>query len=186
MAVNTPSLQEGIKEAPDFSLKGTDNKLYSLQSFTANKDFRGLVVAFICNHCPYVKAILDRIIRDAVDLRKHGIFFVAVMPNDYNTYPEDSFPNMQDVAQAKSFPFPYLLDDTQETARAYGAVCTPDFFGFDASLKLVYRGRLDASRKEAEPNAPRDLYEAMLAVSQNKPITRPQIAGIGCSVKWRD
>ena len=119
---------------------------------------------FICNHCPYVKAVIDRIVRDANELKRYGINTVAISSNDVAHYPEDSFDNMKRFAKEHGFTFPYLYDESQEVARAYDAVCTPDFFGFNGKLELQYRGRLDASRKEAGPaDARRELFEAMRA-----------------------
>ena len=141
---------------------------------------------FICNHCPYVKAVLDRIVRDARGLETFGIRSVAIMSNDPTDYPEDSFAEMKRIARELDFPFPYLLDDTQAVAKAYGAVCTPDFFGYDAGLQLQYRGRLDASRKEtAQPDARRELFEAMVQVANTGQGPAQQVPSIGCSIKWR-
>src|SRR5205807_2069943 len=128
------------------------------QNLAAVRGPNGLVVMFICNHCPYVKAVIERIVRDCRDLGAHGVGSVAVMSNDPSEYPEDSFENMKRIAREKGFPFPYLLDETQDVARAYGAACTPDFFGFNAGLELQYRGRLDASRRDPVPNALRELF----------------------------
>ena len=142
---------------------------------------------FICNHCPYVKAVRERIVRDAAELKPEGIGCVAIMSNDPTDYPEDSFDNMQRVAREYDFSFPYLLDETQEVAKAYGAVCTPDFFGYNARLALQYRGRLDASRKETAPEgARRDLFEAMKQVAATGQGPQEQIPSMGCSIKWRD
>ena len=141
---------------------------------------------FICNHCPYVKAVRDRILRDARELAGHGIDCVAIMSNDPTDYPEDSFDNMKRVAADYDFPFPYLFDETQAVAKAYGAVCTPDFFGYDSGLGLQYRGRLDASRKEPAPqDARRDLFEAMKQVAETGAGPKEQIPGMGCSIKWK-
>jgi peroxiredoxin len=146
----------------------------------------GLVVAFICNHCPYVKAVIDRIVRDAVDLREHGVGFVAINSNDAVAYPEDSFEAMQAFARDHRMSFPYLRDEDQSIARAYGAACTPDFFGFDADMQLQYRGRLDASRaRAAGPDTRRDLFEAMVQVARSGEGPREQTASIGCSIKWK-
>lgn len=183
VSLNPPVCDFGWKAA-DFDLPGVDGRRYNLD---AVRGPNGLLLMFICNHCPYVKAILDRIIRDARALRPHGIACVAIMSNDPSDYPEDSFDNMVRVAHERNFPFPYLLDATQEVARAYGAVCTPDFFGFNRDLELQYRGRLDASRKEAAPaDARRELYEAMLEVASTGAGPREQIASIGCSIKWKE
>ncbi len=169
--------------AIDFALPGTDGKIWTLDECRGEK---GLLVMFICNHCPYVKAILDRIIRDTRELKQLGINSVAIMANDVTEYEEDSFENMKRIAEQKQFPFPYLYDETQQTAQAYGAVCTPDFFGYNKDLKLQYRGRLDASRKEAAPaDARRDLFEAMKQVAETGRGPQQQIPSIGCSIKWR-
>ena len=168
--------------AIDFDLPGVDGRRHSLGSARGQN---GLLVMFICNHCPYVKAVLDRIIRDTRELATLGIGSIAIMSNDPRDYPEDSWDNMIQVARAHDFPFPYVLDSTQAVARAYGAVCTPDFFGFNGKLELQYRGRLDASRKEAAaPDARRDLFEAMMAVALTGQGPQEQIPGIGCSIKW--
>lgn len=170
-------------KAPDFDLPGVDGKRYSLAETRGPK---GLLVMFICNHCPYVKAVRDRLVRDCAELKLHGIHSVAIMSNDPAEYAEDSFDNMQRVAAEFAYPFPYLLDETQQVAKAYGAVCTPDFFGFNADLELQYRGRLDASRKEAAPpDARRDLFEAMLQVAQTGRGPAEQIPSMGCSIKWK-
>ena len=170
------------KPAVDFSLPGTDGKVWTLEDCRGEK---GLLVMFICNHCPYVKAVLDRLVRDTRELRELGVNSVAIMSNDPHQYEEDSFENMQKIAREKDFPFPYLLDATQEMAKAYGAVCTPDFFGYNADLKLQYRGRLDASRKEAAPeDARRDLFEAMKQVAETGKGPEDQIPSMGCSIKW--
>jgi peroxiredoxin len=168
--------------ATTFNLPGTDGKTYTLDDIRGAK---GTLVMFICNHCPYVKAVLDRIIRDANDLREYGIGVVAINANDPAAYPDDSFDNMKLLAQAKQLPFPYLLDETQEVARAYGAVCTPDFFGYNADLELQYRGRLDASKTSPVPGAIRELYEAMVQVAETGRGPEQQIPSMGCSIKWK-
>lgn len=183
MAAIPPVCDFGWKPV-DFTLPATDG---TTRSILAEAGPNGLVVAFICNHCPYVKAVIDRIVRDASDLKAHGIGFVAVSSNDAVAYPDDSFENMKRFAEAHRFPFPYLYDETQVAARAFDAACTPDFFGFNAAMELQYRGRLDASRKEAGPgDLRRDLYEAMVAVSKTGEGPREQIASIGCAIKWKD
>lgn len=170
--------------APDFALMGVDGRVWTRDEC---KGTHGLVVMFICNHCPYVQAVRERIIRDALVLEPLGVNFVAIMPNDYTKYPEDSLDNMRQVAERYAFPFLYLLDDTQDVAKAYGAVCTPDFFGYNSSLRLQYRGRLDASSKNiAPPETRRDLLEAMRLVAQTGKGPTEQIPSIGCSIKWRD
>ena len=140
---------------------------------------------FISNHCPYVKAVRDRIIRDVTELRQHGVSAIAIMSNDPTDYPEDSFENMARVAQEYHYPFPYVWDATQQTAKAYGAVCTPDFFGFNDQLELQYRGRLDVSRTSPVAGARRDLYEAMIEVARSGKGPAEQIASMGCSIKWK-
>ena len=149
------------------------------------RDEKGLLVMFICNHCPYVKAVLDKLVRDAAELREHGIGSVAICSNDATSYPEDSFENMKALAARMHFPFPYLWDETQAVARAYDAICTPDFFGFNAALELQYRGRLDDAGRAPKPDAPRELYEAMLQVARTGRGPAQQTASIGCSIKWR-
>lgn len=181
-SLETPICNFGWK-AVDFNLLGVDGKHYNL---AAAKGENGLLLMFICNHCPYVKAIRERIVRDVKELRQHGIGTIAIMSNDPADYPEDSFDNMTRVAQKFCFPFPYVWDETQQVAQAYGAVCTPDFFGFNSNLELQYRGRLDASRKETAPaDVRRDLFEAMLQVAQTGRGPEQQIPSIGCSIKWR-
>ncbi|MHB1141604.1 MAG: thioredoxin family protein [Sulfuricaulis sp.] len=177
----TPVCDFGLP-APDFRLPGVDGKVWTPNEARGNN---GLLVMFICNHCPYVKSVRDRIIRDARELKDHGINTVAIMSNDPADYPEDSFDNMKQVAQELNFPFPYLYDETQEVAKAYGAVCTPDFFGYNKDLRLQYRGRLDESRKEAVPDARRDLFEAMKQVAQTGQGPKDQIPSMGCSIKWK-
>jgi peroxiredoxin len=181
-ATETPVCNFGWK-AVDFDLPGVDGKRYNLSSVRGPN---GLLVMFICNHCPYVKAVRPRIVRDCRELKQYGIGSIAIMSNDPTEYPEDSFENMVKVVKEFDFPFPYVLDETQEVARAYGAVCTPDFFGFNADLELQYRGRLDASRKEAAPeNARRELFEAMVQIAKTGRGPREQIPSIGCSIKWK-
>src|SRR5271167_4022929 len=138
-------------KARDFALTGVDGKNYSLADVRGSK---GLLVVFICNHCPYVKASIDRIVAEAKALREIGVGTIAIMPNDTESYPEDSFDRMKTFAARHGFTFPYVIDETQDVARAYDAQCTPDFFGFNAQDELQYRGRLDASRIQPQPNAP--------------------------------
>ncbi|MCV0394202.1 MAG: thioredoxin family protein [Rhizobiaceae bacterium] len=180
----TPPVCDFGWPAIDATLPSTDGQKRSIFGCAGPN---GLVVAFICNHCPYVKAVISRIVRDAADLEAHGIGFVAICSNDASTYPADSFENMKIFAQIHQFGFPYLHDETQAVARAYDAACTPDFFGFNSDFELQYRGRLDASRKEAGPDdLRRDLYEAMVQVAETGQGPRDQIASIGCSIKWKD
>jgi peroxiredoxin len=183
VSLETPVCEFG-KPAIDFALPGVDGRTWTLE---ACRGLNGLLVMFICNHCPYVKAVHERLVRDTRELRDLGIGSVAIMSNDQALYEEDSFENMQAVAQELDFPFPYLLDETQSVAKAYGAVCTPDFFGYNSNLELQYRGRLDASRKETAPaNVRRDLFEAMRLVAETGQGPAEQIPGIGCSIKWRE
>ena len=182
MARTETPVCEYYTPALDFSLPGVDGKIWTLAQARGDK---GLLVMFICNHCPYVQAVLDRIVRDTAELQQHGINAIAIMSNDASEYPEDSFDNMQRIARDMRFSFPYVLDASQETAKVYGAVCTPDFFGYNADLALQYRGRLDESRKEAAPNARRDLFEAMKQVALTGKGPSQQIPSMGCSIKWR-
>jgi peroxiredoxin len=182
-----PALQPPIVDldfkAPDFDLLGVDGKRYTREDVHGQN---GLLVMFICNHCPYVKAIRERLVRDTAELFLHGIKSVAIMSNDVVNYPEDSLPNMQRIASEVGFPFPYLYDETQEVAKAYGAICTPDFFGFNRHLRLRYRGRLDESGRAPVPNVRRELFEGMLHVARTGEAPANQIPSIGCSIKWRE
>ncbi len=181
-SVSPPICDFGWKAEP-FTLTATDGRAYSLEDIRGPK---GTLLMFICNHCPYVLAVLDRMIRDARDLQALGIGVAAICANDAAAYPADSFENMARMARERDFPFPYLHDADQTVARAYDAVCTPDFFGFNADLELQYRGRLDASRREAAPaDAPRELYEAMKQVAETGQGPREQTASMGCSIKWK-
>jgi peroxiredoxin len=169
---------------PDFSLLGVDGKTWSLQDCVGPK---GLLVMFICNHCPYVKAITHKLVRDTSELATLGVNSVAIMSNDPTDYAEDSYQNMQRISREFSYPFPYLVDSTQEVALAYGAVCTPDFFGYNNKLELQYRGRLDASgRQPDEGDVTRDLFLAMKQVAETGQGPEEQVPSIGCSIKWRD
>lgn len=181
VSLETPVCEFG-KPAVDFSLLGVDGKTWTLAQCNGEK---GLLVMFICNHCPYVKAIRERIVRDTNELKSLGINSVAIMSNDQSLYEEDSFENMKAISEEFGFSFPYLLDETQEIAKAYGAVCTPDFFGYNANLELQYRGRLDESRKEsAATDVRRDLFEAMTEVARKGKGPAQQIPSMGCSIKW--
>src|SRR5437667_12532576 len=168
--------------AAEFRLPATDGKTYALNDVAGEK---GTVIVFICNHCPYVKAVIDRMVADARVLMAEGVGFVAMCSHDAASYPEDSFENMKHFAKAHGFPFPYLHDETQTVARAYGAVCTPDFFGYDAERKLKYRGRLDEGRTSPPPKgARRDLVEAMRAIAKTGKGPFTQTPSVGCSIKW--
>lgn len=182
MAESTPVCDFGWK-APAFRLPATDGRTYALDDL---KGPNGTLVMFICNHCPYVQAVLDRIVRDARDLAALGVATVAISANDAEAYPEDGFAHMKEVASAHAFPFPYLYDESQEVARRYGAACTPDFFGFNRGLELQYRGRLDASgRNPGPPAARRELFEAMQAVAETGRGPADQVPSLGCSIKWK-
>lgn len=168
--------------APEFDLPGIDGRRHNLGT---SRGPAGLLVMFICNHCPYVKAVRERIVRDCGELASHGIGSVAIMSNDPGDYPADSFENMKSVAERFRYPFPYLFDETQDVARAYGAVCTPDFFGYNAALRLQYRGRLDASGREPAARTRRELFEAMVLIARTGRGPTEQSASIGCSIKWK-
>jgi peroxiredoxin len=180
-SLTTPPAGPGAPATP-FALPGVDGKTHSLASARGPN---GIVVMFICNHCPYVKAVIDKTVRDMNELRQHGIGAIAVMSNDAAAYPDDSFANMKAFAARHGLTFPYVIDATQGVARAYGAVCTPDYFGFDRDLNLVYRGRLDASGRSSDPAAARELFDAMREVAQTGRTTAVQHAAVGCSIKWR-
>jgi peroxiredoxin len=182
VSLATPSCYFG-KKAIDFILPGVDGRTWSLQQCMGEK---GLLIMFICNHCPYVKAVQDRIVRDAYELKQFGIESVAIMPNDTIEYPADSFENMKVLARKLDFSFPYLFDETQEIAKLYDAVCTPDFFGYNADFELQYRGRLDASRKETAPvDTRRELFVAMKLIAETGHGPKQQIPSMGCSIKWK-
>ena len=182
-AISPDPLQRGFP-APDFTLVGVDGRRWSLAELRGP---RGLVVAFICNHCPFVKAVIGRLVRDARDLKPLGVNTVAICSNDAAAYPEDDFTHMVAFARDHGFDFPYLHDVSQDVARAYGAVCTPDLFGFNAELQLQYRGQIDASRRDpAPPGSRRDLFEAMTQVASSGIGPEHQVAAIGCSIKWKD
>ena len=182
VSLETPVCEFGLP-AIDFSLLCTDNKIWTLD---ACRGENGLLIMFICNHCPYVKSILDRLVRDTRALKTLGVNTVAIMANDPADYPEDSFENMQKIAKQNQFPFPYLIDETQQVAQDFGAVCTPDFFGYNKDLKLQYRGRFDESKKTAAAtDVRRDLFEAMKMVAEVWQGPEQQIPSMGCSIKWR-
>jgi peroxiredoxin len=182
MAEHTPVCDFGWK-APAFTLPGVDGRTYSIEDLRGSN---GTLVMFICNHCPYVTAVIDRIVRDVNALKALGVNAVAICSNDATTHPDDSFDNMQAFAEEHGFTFPYLHDESQDIARAYDAVCTPDFFGFNRDLELQYRGRLDESGREAaSAGVRRDLFEAMKQIAETGQGPRQQIPSIGCSIKWK-
>jgi peroxiredoxin len=182
VSLETPVCEFG-KKAIDFSLPGVDQQLWTLDKCMGEK---GLLIMFISNHCPYVKAIRKKLVRDTRELMSLGVNSVAIMPNDTVAYPEDSVENMLKISQEFEFPFPYLLDETQEVARAYDAVCTPDFFGYNADLELQYRGRLDAAGPKSDDDTQRrELFEAMKQIAETGKGPEHQIPSMGCSIKWR-
>ena len=178
----TPVCDYG-QNAYDFKLVCTNEKIWTLDSL---KGEHGLLLFFICNHCPFVKAIIPKLVRVTNTLIDHGINSVGIMSNDVNDYPEDSFENMRKVAKKNKFSFPYLYDVTQEVAKKYGAVCTPDFFGYNLSLELQYRGRLDATRMtKTSDNLEPELLNAMIKVGQTGQGPAEQNPSVGCSIKWK-
>lgn len=182
VSLKTPVCEFG-KKAIDFDLPGTNNEHWNLQDCRGEN---GLLVMFISNHCPYVKAIREKLVRDTTALIGLGVGSVAIMPNDTSAYPEDSFDNMQLVAKRYGFPFPYLIDETQQVAKAYGAVCTPDFFGYNADLELQYRGRFDAAGPSVDFDAPEpELFNAMRQIARTGVGPEIQVPSMGCSIKWR-
>ncbi len=182
MAVSPPVCDFGWK-APNFELPDTDGKRRTRDVLQGPN---GMLLMFICNHCPYVMTVIDRLCRDVAEVQQLGIGVAAIMSNDTVAYPDDSYDNMQRVARQYGFTFPYLFDATQEVARAYGAACTPDFFGFNSNGELQYRGRLDSSgRAPATPDTKRELVEAMRLIAATGKGPEHQVASIGCSIKWK-
>ena len=182
MAIETPICDFG-KKAPNFKLKSTRNKILSLSDI---KGENGTLVMFICNHCPYVKAVTKEIVEDCSELQNIGINAVAICANDADNYPEDSFENMIKFAKKNNFNFPYLTDEAQEIAKTYGAVCTPDFFGYNKNLELQYRGRI----RELKNLVPvregiSDLLKAMKQIAETGNGPKNQIPSAGCSIKWK-
>jgi peroxiredoxin len=169
MLLDTPVCDFGQK-APGFVLKDTTGESRMLDEVMGEK---GLLIAFICNHCPYVQQIIKQFVKNAEELQKAGIGVAAIMPNDYETHPDDSPEKMKQFAQKHGFTFPYLLDETQEVAKAYGAVCTPDFFGYNGEGALQFRGHGD------------ELLEAMLAIAKTGQGPKDQKPSMGCSIKWK-
>lgn len=182
VALETPPVEQGW-QAPDFKLPGTDGKQYSPEDVVGEN---GLVIMFICNHCPFVKAISSKIKRDTDELSALGINSIAVMSNDTENYPEDSFDNMKIFKNENQWDFPYVIDQDQSIAKQYDAVCTPDFFGFDKNLQLQYRGRLDDSGMQSKPDGNRELFEAMKQLAETGSAPASQNPSIGCSIKWRN
>ncbi len=180
--LQTPFCDSGLR-APDFNLLGVNNKRWTRDDCMGE---HGLLVMFICNHCPYVKAIQQRLVEDMAVLQDNGIGVVAIMSNDPDDYPEDSFESMQQVAKDKQYNFPYLIDSTQQVAKAYKAICTPDFFGYNRQGELQYRGRLDETGQRLNIKiGKRELVEAMLLVAKTGKGPTEQEPSMGCSIKWR-
>ena len=182
MAISSHQVVLG-SPAPEFRLPGTDGRIHAFADVAGE---RGTVIVFICNHCPYVKAVIGRMVRDARALREDVIGFAAICANDAAAYPEDSFESMQAFAKEHALPFPYLHDEDQSVAHAYGAVCTPDFFGYDAEGRLRYHGRLDEGRTGVpSPAARRELLEAMRSIASTGAAPAAQEPSVGCSIKWK-
>jgi peroxiredoxin len=181
MPVNASNRHFGWN-AKDFNLLSVNNQNYNLQELTGKK---GTVIVFICNHCPYVVDIAPRLSFEAKELSKIGIKTIAIMSNDVENYQEDSFDNMIKFHKKYNFNFPYLYDSTQEVAKNYKAVCTPDFFGFNSDLELHYRGRIDSGTLKDNKNIKRDLYYAMEMISFNGTCPKEQFNSFGCSIKWK-
>ena len=177
----TPICQFGAK-AISFSLNGVDENTYNLDQI---KGKNGTLIMFICNHCPYVKGVIDRLVLDTINLQKKGIGCAAIMSNDVENYPEDSFENMKKFSKENNFTFPYLYDETQEIAKAYGAVCTPDFFGYNKNLELQYRGRLDNSGISGEILKDKELLNAFHQIIKTGKGPEEQKSSMGCSIKWK-
>lgn len=183
MAVSPPTCDFGWK-APAFDLPGVDGRNYALEGIAGKN---ATLVMFICNHCPYVTSVVDRLVSDAKELIEAGVGVAAICANDAETYPDDSFENMGHFARRHGFPFPYLHDESQAVARAYDAACTPDFFGFDGNLGLQFRGRLDAAGRNPRPEGMRrELVEAMLAIAETGNGPAKQVPSMGCSIKWKN
>lgn len=178
----TPTLDQSF-HCPDFSLPGVDGKTYYRSDF---ENTAALLVLFICNHCPYVKAIEDRLIKLGEFMKSNHLSMVAICSNDADNYPEDSFEKLKARWIEKKYPFPYLYDESQSTAKAFGAVCTPDFFLFDQKLQLTYRGRLDDSWKDPSQVKSEDLKLAIQAQLKNLPINPAQVPSMGCNIKWKN
>ena len=181
MLLDTPVCEFGWK-APDFTLKDPDGNSHTMSAYLGEK---GLLIAFICNHCPYVQGIGDRLAADARTLQDEGVNVLAVMSNDYHRVPSDSPPNMQRFAERFGFSFTYLVDEDQAVGKSYGAVCTPDFFGLNAKGELQYRGRLDSAGMKADVNRTPELLNAMRQVAATGKGPQVQFPSMGCSIKWR-
>ena len=179
----TPECDFNTK-AHDFELKNTDDKFYKLDELVGDK---ATLIMFICNHCPYVKSILEQLVVEASVLQKKGVACIAINSNDSSKYPEDSFENMQKISRKFGFSFPYLFDSTQAVARSYRAVCTPDFFGYNSKLELLYRGRFDDRKTSKQMSAnSSELFKGMIEIARTGKSPMNQIPSVGCSIKWRD
>ncbi len=181
MPVYTPEKPDFNSSCPDFTLPGVNGGVFSLVQFLNKKPF---LIMFICNHCPYVNAIEDRLIQLALDLKKQDMNVIAICSNDQETYPDDSLPQLQKRMLDKKYPFFYLHDESQDVAKKFGAICTPDFFVYNQEAKLSYRGRLDDSWKDETLVTSRELFTAMQELAANQPISKPQTPSAGCSIKW--
>ncbi len=178
----TPECDFNTK-AQDFELKNTDGKFYKLDELVGDK---ATLIMFICNHCPYVKSILEQLVVEASVLQKKGVACIAINSNDSSQYPEDSFENMKKISRKFGFSFPYLLDDTQTVAQSYKAVCTPDFFGYNTELELLYRGRFDDRKTSKQMSAnSSDLFKGMIEIARTGKAPLNQIPSVGCSIKWK-
>ena len=182
MALTKTPICDFGKKAENFELNSTGNKVISLKDIQGKN---GTLIMFICNHCPYVKAVIKDIVEDCKRLETNGIKAVAICSNDVKNYPEDSFENMIQFSQKNNFNFPYLFDETQEIAKKYDAVCTPDFFGYNKNLELQYRGRI-RELKDLKPVGIGDseLYKAMKQISETGNGPKKQIPSMGCNIKW--
>ncbi len=184
MALTSTTICDFGWKAPQFELPGVDGRTYALEGIAGQS---GTLVVFICNHCPYVIGAVERMVSDVEELMDARIGVAAICSNDAENYPEDSFENMRAFSDRHDFSFPYLHDASQEVAKAYGAVCTPDFFGFDSDLGLQFRGRLDAAGRDPRPpGMRRELVDAMLRVAKTGDGPSEQTPSMGCSIKWKD
>lgn len=181
MAVESEPIALGTA-APDFSLPGTDGRVHSLDDAS---DASGYAVIFTCNHCPYAQAVEGRLIRLGREFGERRVAFFAIMPNDVSRYPDDHPNRMRERAEAKGYPFPYLYDESQDVARAYGAVCTPDIFVFDADRTLRYHGRVDDNWRNPDAATSHELRDALEAIVEGRAPSTEQIPSMGCSIKWK-
>ncbi len=183
MVLLSSSICEFGKSMPKFNLKNIDNNFFNIDGIRGKK---GTLIFFICNHCPYVKAIIKKLVETTVELKSHGINSVGIMPNDFLKYPEDNFENMKRFAVQNNFIFPYLIDETQNVSKEFGAVCTPDFFGYNVDDELQYRGRLSKMNDLKFEDSSNDLFDAMKLIAQTKKGPINQFPSAGCSIKWKN